>query len=408
MESGSGSPGPFSSLAPLDDLAGLTPLVLDKEPMGVGCLACGGRGCTLCTQLVLNQPHHIPDCMACNDQGCSLCRAIADPNPETPSPINQHLPECQACDDQGCSLCRADDGTVVECGRRPLPLIKEMQFKSIVSLRHDSREDDRPPRQARVCGFDRPFAPQQLLSWAAYSGSMISFPILLPLLRPEDRVVLGLAFFMVLVVVIVCCVQVCRVDPRAPVLEQTLNDAEFCKHCQKYREFDSHHCHTCHKCISHFDHHCDWFNTCIGAKNYGNYLVAIVAVLILLVMATSSSAVLLCFHFFEDDVRWRWRAAYGDFGDPLVALIAVLVINGPFCPAVLVLVQFHVMMVCKRMTTYEYLTNDRKGTYARRKEQEASLRASQKHGWPVRTVLLPAPGSPKIRLPRNDDSPPPL
>ena len=37
------------------------------------------------------------------------------------------------------------------------------------------------------------------------------------------------------------------------------------------------HCSECDRCVSHFDHHCPWLNTCIGARNYATFITLIVS-----------------------------------------------------------------------------------------------------------------------------------
>ena len=50
-----------------------------------------------------------------------------------------------------------------------------------------------------------------------------------------------------------------------------------CHHCKISRPMKTttKHCRLCNKCVSHFDHHCKWLDTCVGARNYASFFTLI-------------------------------------------------------------------------------------------------------------------------------------
>ena len=54
---------------------------------------------------------------------------------------------------------------------------------------------------------------------------------------------------------------------------------KFCPTCQIFMPPRSHHCGNCNNCVSMFDHHCFWLGTCIGQRNYKDFYILLVCVL---------------------------------------------------------------------------------------------------------------------------------
>ena len=47
---------------------------------------------------------------------------------------------------------------------------------------------------------------------------------------------------------------------------------KFCNTCLIYRPERTFHCNYCGNCVHFFDHHCTWLGTCIGGRNYKQFV----------------------------------------------------------------------------------------------------------------------------------------
>ena len=47
---------------------------------------------------------------------------------------------------------------------------------------------------------------------------------------------------------------------------------KFCYTCEVFRPPRTVHCNLCDNCVRGFDHHCIWLGTCIGYRNYMDFL----------------------------------------------------------------------------------------------------------------------------------------
>ena len=66
-----------------------------------------------------------------------------------------------------------------------------------------------------------------------------------------------------------------------------------CSDCVIVKKERSKHCDVCNSCVSVFDHHCPWINNCVGARNYGSFIVFIFTMMITLALLTVTGI----FHF---------------------------------------------------------------------------------------------------------------
>ncbi|KAL1540632.1 protein S-acyltransferase [Salvia divinorum] len=151
----------------------------------------------------------------------------------------------------------------------------------------------------------------------------------------------------------------CRKDEINLEEENGEEEALFCTLCNaEVRKF-SKHCRSCDKCVDGFDHHCRWLNNCVGRKNYISFVCLMAASLAWLVFecAVGIAVLVRCFV----DRKATENAIVDRLGDgfsrpPFATVVAL-------CTAVSLLATvplgelffFHIILIRKGITTYEYV-----------------------------------------------------
>ncbi|CAA2989712.1 S-acyltransferase 21 [Olea europaea subsp. europaea] len=159
-----------------------------------------------------------------------------------------------------------------------------------------------------------------------------------------------------------CCCLVtedCRKDEDHVAEQNGEEEALFCTLCNaEVRKF-SKHCRSCDKCVDGFDHHCRWLNNCVGRKNYITFVCLMAASLVWLVFECGVGIAVLVRCFIERKATENQiTARLGDgFSLPPFATVVAL------CTAVSLLAMvplgelffFHIILIRKGITTYEYV-----------------------------------------------------
>ncbi|XVF81662.1 hypothetical protein PTKIN_Ptkin15bG0173300 [Pterospermum kingtungense] len=141
--------------------------------------------------------------------------------------------------------------------------------------------------------------------------------------------------------------------------EQGSEDALFCTLCNaEVRKF-SKHCRSCDKCVDGFDHHCRWLNNCVGHKNYVTFISLMAVSVVWLVMeAVVGIAVLVrCFVNKKGmETEIIERLGNGFSRAPFATVVAVCTaVSILACMPLGELFFFHMILIRKGITTYEYV-----------------------------------------------------
>ncbi|KAL6347197.1 hypothetical protein AAG906_012778 [Vitis piasezkii] len=136
-------------------------------------------------------------------------------------------------------------------------------------------------------------------------------------------------------------------------------DALFCTLCNaEVRKF-SKHCRSCDKCVDGFDHHCRWLNNCVGRKNYVTFisLMAISLIWLVIEVGVGIAVLVRCFvnkKGMETEIIDRLGNGFSraPFATVVVICSAVSLLA---CVPLGELFFFHIILIRKGITTYEYV-----------------------------------------------------
>lgn len=136
-------------------------------------------------------------------------------------------------------------------------------------------------------------------------------------------------------------------------------DALFCTLCNaEVRKF-SKHCRSCDKCVDGFDHHCRWLNNCVGRKNYVTFisLMAISHIWLVLEAGVGIAVLVRCFvHKKNMEIEIIDRLGNGFSRAPFATVVAICTaVSLLACVPLGELFFFHMILIRKGITTYEYV-----------------------------------------------------
>ncbi|NXS96514.1 ZDHC1 palmitoyltransferase, partial [Jacana jacana] len=250
-------------------------------------------------------------------------------------------------------------------------------------------------QRARRNGWSLPLHIFQITAWWLYLFfALVGFGILVPLLPrhwlPAGYICPGACFIYHLVVHLTAV----SIDPAdANVREKkylgplaTFNrnqhshviENHHCNVCDVDVSTTSKHCGTCNKCVCGFDHHCKWLNNCVGERNYwlfvNSVLSAILGLSILLLVA--------CYvfvQFFVDPTMLRSDPHFDALknhthrwfvflpatpvetqASAILITAGILILLGLLSLILLShLLIFHIYLMWNKLTTYEYILQQR-------------------------------------------------
>ncbi|NXM18769.1 ZDHC1 palmitoyltransferase, partial [Ploceus nigricollis] len=250
-------------------------------------------------------------------------------------------------------------------------------------------------QRARRNGWSWPLHLFQVIAWLLFLFyALVGFGILVPLLPrhwlPAGYICPGVCFIYHLVVHLTAV----SIDPAdANVREKnylgplaTFNrnqhahviENHHCHVCDVDVSAKSKHCGTCNKCVCGFDHHCKWLNNCVGERNYWLFLNSVLSAILGLGLL-----LLIAFYvfveFFVDPAVLRSDQHFDALRNHMdrwfvflpaspveTRAPAILVTAGIFILLSLVtmillghLLTFHIYLLWHKLTTYEYILQQR-------------------------------------------------
>ncbi|NXK09849.1 ZDHC1 palmitoyltransferase, partial [Herpetotheres cachinnans] len=250
-------------------------------------------------------------------------------------------------------------------------------------------------QRARRNGWSWPLHLFQIIAWLLYLFfALVGFGILVPLLPrywlPAGYICPGVCFIYHLVVHLTAV----SIDPAdANVREKnylgplaTFNrnqhahviENHHCHVCDVDVSAKSKHCGTCNKCVCGFDHHCKWLNNCVGERNYWLFLNSVLSA----ILGLGLLLLVACYvfvEFFVDPTMLRsdqhfdalknhtdrWfvflpAAPVETQAPAILATVGIFILLSLMTVILLGhLLTFHIYLMWNKLTTYEYILQQR-------------------------------------------------
>ncbi|KAG9132211.1 hypothetical protein Leryth_017070 [Lithospermum erythrorhizon] len=151
----------------------------------------------------------------------------------------------------------------------------------------------------------------------------------------------------------------CRGKDATAEEEGAAEDALFCTLCNSEVRKFSKHCRSCDKCVDGFDHHCRWLNNCVGRKNYATFILLMASSLVWLVIEAGVGIAVLVRCFVNKTGMHDQivdRLGNGFTRAPFATVVAVCTaVSMLACVPLGELFFFHMILIRKGITTYEYV-----------------------------------------------------
>lgn len=136
-----------------------------------------------------------------------------------------------------------------------------------------------------------------------------------------------------------------------------------CSLCNVKISMHSKHCRICNKCVDGFDHHCRWLNNCIGKRNYLTFFLLLGAALFMFILQWSIGLWILVRRLLNGRDFERLIVLKLGRSFPSTVYLSVLVSCTVWTMVATYFVgqltSFHVFLIRKGMTTYEYIMSKR-------------------------------------------------
>ncbi|CAM0911663.1 unnamed protein product [Alopecurus aequalis] len=135
-------------------------------------------------------------------------------------------------------------------------------------------------------------------------------------------------------------------------------DALFCTLCNAEVRRFSKHCRSCDKCVDGFDHHCRWLNNCVGRKNYFTFIALMTTSLLWLAIEVGVGIAVLVLSFVNANAE---KIIHDKLGNglarpPFAAIVGIFtLLSLVACVPLGELFFFHMLLIRKGITTYEYV-----------------------------------------------------
>ncbi|OMJ93878.1 hypothetical protein SteCoe_3070 [Stentor coeruleus] len=202
----------------------------------------------------------------------------------------------------------------------------------------------------RKHGFQLPLNKYQFIGIGLFFGVTLVFYLqIYPLLSYMQKLIIGISFALVDFFAFVFYVITTLIDPSDITCKQS-EDFMYCTLCNAPRSIGTKHCTRCNRCTNSFDHHCKWINNCVGKKNYKEFLMMIILIQILCLFFIGSSVFAI--------IRFTQRPKNEILG---ISVLATFMIPCVFTFGFLAhLTGFHVYLLVKKMSTYEYVISKKK------------------------------------------------